>query len=394
MKTSYPQLALAPVLLVVALLSASCRTEARREVLGIKIARNLTHIAVGQTAQLTAFEEYTLHAGERGAASAEGVRDILREAVAVRWSVSDPTVVSIGEDGTLAALRPGRVTIRGVRVNQEASTTVDVLDDLQPARLPQLNVSREALCQPQAIDLSLDDQGNLNFNLSFDGARCSDVRIAARAPERPLPWEFPFNGGTVELSSARGQVISGAARVDGKGEASFTVWSEGAGAYPVSLAGQTVLLVGDSMAEGLVPSLQKKVEAAGGRFFGEPWQSSTIIGWEGTGRLRQMIERYQPDIVFISLGSNELEARRPEGRAPLIKQMLAETGSRPAFWIGPPSWKQDRGLLGVIAQSFPPGHFFNASNLTLPRQADGKHPTLEGFEQWTELIWNWYARML
>ncbi len=162
----------------------------------------------------------------------------------------------------------------------------------------------------------------------------------------------------------------------------------------MSLAGKTVLLVGDSMAEGLVPSLQKKVEAAGGRFFGEPWQSSTIIGWEGTGRLRQMIERYQPDIVFISLGSNELEARRPEGRVPLIKQMLSEIGARPAFWIGPPSWKQDRGLLGVIAENFQPGHFFSSSNLQLPRQTDGKHPTLEGFEQWTELIWNWYARMI
>ncbi len=391
MKTSYPQLAL--VLLVVALLSASCRTEVRREVLGIKIARNLTHIAVGQTAQLTAFQEYRLRAGESGAASAEPVRDILREAVAARWSVSDPSVVSVGENGTLAALRPGRVTIRGVWEDQAASTTVDVLSDLQPARLPQISVSG-AMCQPQAIDVSLDGQGNLNFNLSFDGTGCSDVKIAARAPERPLPWEFPFNGGTVELSSTRGPIISGAVRLDGKGEASFTVWSDGAGAYPVSLAGKTVLLLGDSMAEGLVPSLQKKVEAAGGRFFGEPWQSSTIIGWEGTGRLRQMIERYQPDIVFISLGSNELEARRPEGRAPLIKRMLAEIGARPAFWIGPPSWKQDRGLLSVIAKNFQAGHFFNASNLQLPRQSDGKHPTLEGFEQWTELIWNWYARII
>ena len=393
MKTSYPQLALALVLLAVALLSASCYTEVRREVLGIKIARNLSHIAVGQTAQLMAFQEYRLRTGERGAASAEGVRDILREAIAVRWSVSDPSVVKVGEDGTLAALKPGRVTIRGVREDQEASTTVDVLNELQPARLPQINMSR-GMCQPQAIELGLDGQGNLNFDLSFDDTRCNDVRIAARAPDRPLPWEFPFDGGTVEFSSARGTVVSGAARLDGKGEAAFTVWSSGAGAYPVSLAGKTVLLVGDSMAAGLVPSLQKKVEAAGGRFFGEPWQSSTIIGWEGTGRLRQMIERYQPDIVFISLGSNELEARRPEGRAPLIKQMLAEIGARPAFWIGPPSWKQDRGLLGVIAENFQPGHFFNADNLQLSRQSDGKHPTIEGFERWTELIWNWYARMI
>lgn len=159
---------------------------------------------------------------------------------------------------------------------------------------------------------------------------------------------------------------------------------------PLALAGKRVLLVGDSMAAGLQPSLQKRVEEAGGRFFAEPWQSSTIIGWEGTGRLTQMLELYQPDIIFISLGSNELQARRPEQRAPLVKRMVEEIGPRPAYWIGPPSWKPDRGLLRVIEENFQPNHFYNASNLNVPRQRDGKHPTLEGFSAWTELIWNWY----
>jgi hypothetical protein len=187
---------------------------------------------------------------------------------------------------------------------------------------------------------------------------------------------------------------NGVARLEGAGETALTAWSEGPDASPVSLTGKTVLLVGDSMAEGLRPALQQRVEAAGGRFFGEPWQSSTIIGWHGTGRLREMLERYQPDIVFISLGSNELEARKPEARAPLIKQMVAQIGARPAYWIGPPSWKEDRGLLRVIEENFQPGHFYNARNLQVPRRRDGKHPTLEGFAQWTEMVWNWYARTI
>src|SRR5215210_7073391 len=70
-------------------------------------------------------------------------------------------------------------------------------------------------------------------------------------------------------------LLSAVARMEGRGEAAFALWAEGARAYPVSLAGKSVLLVGDSMAEGLRPSLQQRVEAAGGRFFGEPWQSST-----------------------------------------------------------------------------------------------------------------------
>src|SRR4051812_3233726 len=98
MKTSHPQLATLGALLALALLSPSCRSvEARREVLGIRITPEVTHIAVGQTAQLTAFEEYRLRTGERGAASAEPLQDIRREMVAVRWSVSDPALVSLGE---------------------------------------------------------------------------------------------------------------------------------------------------------------------------------------------------------------------------------------------------------------------------------------------------------
>jgi len=394
MKTSYPRLAALGALFIITLLSASCRTaEARRETLGIRITPRVTHIAVGQTAQLTAFQEYRLRTGENGAASAEGpVPDVRREPVSVMWSVSDKSLVSVGEGGQLSALRPGRVTIKGVWGSYEAAQTLSVLNELEPARLPQIN-SSDAVCQAQSIGLRMDENKSLRFELGFDDAKCRDIKVETKAPAQPLPWQFRFDGGTLELSSARGLVVSGAARIDGKGEASFTVWSEGEGAYPVALKGKTVLLVGDSMAEGLRPSLQKMVEALGGRFYGEPWQSSTIIGWEGSGRLKEMIKLHQPDIIFISLGSNELQARRPEGRAPLIKRMLAEIGARQAFWIGPPSWKPDRGLLRVIEENFQPGHFFNANDLQLPRQADGKHPTVEGFEQWTEKIWSWYARM-
>src|SRR5256885_10027395 len=111
MKTSRPQLAFVCAL-VVALLSVSCRSEAPRDVLRTGIARNLTHIAVGQSAKLTAFEEYRVRSKERDAASAASVRDILRAPLAsARWSVSDGGVVSVSDDGTLTALKPGRATV-------------------------------------------------------------------------------------------------------------------------------------------------------------------------------------------------------------------------------------------------------------------------------------------
>jgi lysophospholipase L1-like esterase len=154
------------------------------------------------------------------------------------------------------------------------------------------------------------------------------------------------------------------------------------------------MLVGDSMAEGIGPHLQKKVEAAGGRFINAQERSSTIVWWQGSGKLRELLLKHRPDIVFIALGSNEIFIEEPHMRAPLIKAMVAELGTRPAFWIGPPCWKPDKGLINVIDENFQESHFYNSNDLQVARAPDGKHPTAQGYQYWTELIWNWYARAI
>ncbi len=392
MKTSHPQLALACALIAVALLFCACNREAPRDVLRIGVTRNLTHIAVGQTAHLTAYEEYRERINnDVETVSAAPAHDLLRAPVEARWSVSDPSLASVSEDGTLTALNPGRVMLKGVWNGLETSTTVEVVEQLPVGRLPDLAVRGEK-CAPQGIDLRLDADRTLIFRLSFDDQRCHDVTVEANAPAAPLPWNFSFNGGSLQLTSARGLVVDGMVRVRDGSEVSFKVWSDGTGAYPVALENRTVLLIGDSMAAGLAPFLKKRVEAEGGRFLAEPEQSSTIIWWQGSGRLRKLLAEHQPDIVFIALGSNELFMRQPELRSPVIKRMVEEMDGRPAYWIGPLSWKPGAGLLRVIEENFQSGHFYNSDDLKAPRGTDGKHPTPQGYEQWTEFVWNWYSR--
>jgi lysophospholipase L1-like esterase len=209
-----------------------------------------------------------------------------------------------------------------------------------------------------------------------------------------MPWEIPFAGGTLQLTSAQGPVVSGTARLNADGEFDFTVWADGDGSFPLSLANKTVLLIGDSMAEGVGPVLKKRVESTGGRFIDGHERSSTIVWWQGSGKLRELLARHQPDIVFIALGANEIFMQQPEQRAPLVRQMVEEIGARPGFWIGPPSWKPDTGLVHVIEENFQPGHFYNSNELKVPRAKDGKHPTAQGYETWTDLVWTWYARSL
>lgn len=393
MKTSRPHLVLLWLLLLAAAFSAACQRAPKRTILKLNIARNLTHVSVGTSARLTAYQQYREESGDPVAVSAAPDR-LHYESVAARWSVSDTRLASVSEDGSLTALQPGRVTIKSNWESYEDTTTVEVVRNLPVGSLPQMTSSGNLGCAPQSIALGLETDRSINFNLGFNEEGCRDVELRAAAPQGALPWKFEADGVRLELTTARGPIVNGRARLPNGGEVLFTVWAGGAGAFPVSLSGRTVLLVGDSMAEGIAPHLQKTVEAAGGRFVNGQERSSTIVWWQGSGKLRELLSRHRPDIVFIALGSNEIFIEQPELRAPLIKAMVAELGARPAFWIGPPSWKPDKGLIRVIDENFQTGHFYNSNDLKVPRAPDGKHPTAQGYQTWTELIWNWYARAI
>jgi hypothetical protein len=83
-----------------------------------------------------------------------------------------------------------------------------------------------------------------------------------------------------------------------------------------------------------------------------------------------------------------------DSRAAVVRSMVAEIGDREAYWIGPPTWKPGSRLAPVIEENFQTGRFYDSDHLDVPRGKDGKHPTLQGYERWVELIWNWYARAI
>jgi hypothetical protein len=393
MKTSHPQLAVRLSLLLALVLSLlSCHGRSVRETLGLSVARSVTHVAAGRTVRLTAYEEYRESSDSLMSVQAASLNNILRAPVAARWSVSDTVLASIDTEGTLTALRPGRVTVTGAWEKFTASTEIEVVPNLPLPALPQMSMLSNSVCRPQSMDLNFDEDRHLRLRMTFD--ECGDLALETKAPETPLPWRIEAGSGlTLEITEARGPIVKGTVRREND-EVSFVAWSSGTGAYPVLLAGRRVLLVGDSMGQGIAPFLQRKVEAAGGSFISAPEQSSTIIWWQGSGKLKALIAEHHPDIIFIALGSNELYTKDAESRASIIRNMVVEIGRRDAYWIGPPSWKPGSRLLPVIEENFQSRHLYNSDNLDVPRGPDGKHPTAEGYERWVELIWNWYAHTL
>lgn len=366
------------------LLSSACHKHGRLRVLPI------TQVAVGRSATLIAYEEERSLSAV-GSACADSKPKVTRRPVTANWTVSDGSIASVENDGMLMGLKAGRVKITGAWEGQEVIAAVEVVSNLTVGSLPQFKAD-EMLSSISEIKLSLSQDRTLRFRLDFDNPQ-DDVTLETKALQQQLPWTFRFDRGSVELTNASGRTVSGEVRLDAGGKASFTVWSDDSGTYPISLKGKTVLLIGDSMAEGLGWFLKGKIEAAGGRYILEPWQSSTITGWH-SGRLRQVLERHKPDILFISLGSNELFIKNPEQtRAPQITQLTKDIGNLAAYWIGPPSWKPDNGLVRVIQENFQPDHFYDSNDLKVSRRGDGAHPTREGFETWANLVWDWYARI-
>ena len=368
--------------LVLAALAAGCRSSHGK----LRI-QPLTHVAVGQSAPLAAYEEIK-PAGIFGGAK-EG--PITRSPVTAKWTVSDPAVATVDDTGKLTALKAGKVTVKAAWEGTEANADVQVVTRLAAKYVPQISAKGSATV-PTELALAFGKDRSLKLQAHFDNA-ADDFTLDAKAPDQKLPWSFPYPKGTVEIKAAAGKQVTGTVKASDGGAIDFTVWSNDEGYYPISLQGKTFVIIGDSMAEGLAWFMREKIEKAGGKFFSDPYYSSTTVKWADEHRMTQMIQKYHPDIVWITLGSNEVIVPNVEGRASAVKQITEEIGDRPAYWIGPPSWKPDRGIVHVIEANFRPGYFYNSNDLKVPRNRDGAHPTRDGFHTWTELLWAWYAEV-
>ena len=155
---------------------------------------------------------------------------------------------------------------------------------------------------------------------------------------------------------------------------------------------RTVLIVGDSMLEGLGPRLAAYADANNFTLYSVIWYSSTSEYWGRSTKLSDYMRRLKPDFVFICLGANELFVRNIEkSRAKYVEKIIADLGDTPYLWIGPPNWKPDTGINGLIARYAAPGCYYRSAELVLERAADGAHPTHAAANRWTDSVVDWMS---
>jgi lysophospholipase L1-like esterase len=133
--------------------------------------------------------------------------------------------------------------------------------------------------------------------------------------------------------------------------------------------------------------LKLLVEARGHRYVIESVHSSKTTTWAEDPKLETLLEKHDPDLVLISLGSNELFEKDVEPIAQATKKIVARLGGRACLWVGPPAWAKDAGFIATLKQNLPPCHYLDSIALDLPRAEDGRHPTWSGGHRWATAVW-------
>lgn len=168
--------------------------------------------------------------------------------------------------------------------------------------------------------------------------------------------------------------------------------SEGRPVFPVEpdTASQSILIIGDSMLEGINPRLAAYAKENGHRLNSVIWYSSTTEYWGACDTLKVFLRRFKPTFMFISLGANELFVKDIKSkRDKYVKNLLKQIGDIPYVWIGPPNWKEDTGINEMIKANVPEGSFFVSDGMHFDRTSDGAHPTHESAAAWVDSIARW-----
>jgi hypothetical protein len=225
----------------------------------------------------------------------------------------------------------------------------------------------------------------LQFHLLPLIAACSAASPPAAAPSAPLATTEPAAAAVTEPATepAPAAVSEPTSHAPAAPSAPAV-----AAELPV---GTKVLQVGDSFAAALGIELGKRLKAAGLRTSLEYKTASYVPTWAFGPDLPKMVATYQPDLVLVTLGANELEIPDPAGRAGAVQRLVKKLGDRPCVWILPPLWKPDTGLMQVIKDNAAPCKVLDSSALVkdLPRGPDHIHPNQQGKETWAEAVFQW-----
>ena len=156
-----------------------------------------------------------------------------------------------------------------------------------------------------------------------------------------------------------------------------------------------IMLIGDSLAQGLESILKSQAQQSGTPFIAKGIQSTTVKDWVNNGWLDSTLSEFKPTHVLISLGTNDAFSMIPvedfKNKMVHLLNKIKSAGAIP-IWIGNPSLPE-KGLAGTplrkdilqtIVNTAPA--FLKSDTLSL-NQVDSIHPSSGGYSSWAGAIW-------
>lgn len=168
---------------------------------------------------------------------------------------------------------------------------------------------------------------------------------------------------------------------------------------------QSILLLGDSLAYGMMSTVRQLAESNGHRFIGKACEAggsgtsgcSAVVGassaqWATEAWLAPQLEQ-RPTLTIISLGTNDFKrgsssAAQVASEAKAIVSKLQAAGSK-VVWVAPPLMPFDDSAKARDAWRATGVPWFNTVNFKLPRSGDGIHLTGAGYASWAKHLWSW-----
>ena len=150
---------------------------------------------------------------------------------------------------------------------------------------------------------------------------------------------------------------------------------------------QRILIIGDSMLEGLGPRLNDYCEENNHTLGQIVWYSSNSKWYGSCDTIPHFIERFKPTYIILAIGSGDILAYNAIiERKPYVEKILEQVKGYKYIWVGPPNWREDSGINELIKNSVKEGTFFLSKDLSFERVSDGVHPTRESASKWMDTI--------
>lgn len=162
----------------------------------------------------------------------------------------------------------------------------------------------------------------------------------------------------------------------------------------VDTAHQVILLIGDSMLDGLGSRFVDYAAQNGDEFHAVIWYGSNSMHWAKNRDLEYHINRVHPTFIIMALGTNDLGYVDYARREGWIRTVINKFGNIPFIWIGPlPISRRgmtNRKIVSIIKECVGDKRFYDSSNVSCAR-IDGVHPTLPAAARWVDGIAKWMS---